>query len=122
MIIGFIGAGSMGGALIEGFIKSGIEYTNIIASVKTMERKDYLENLVTECVISEMSKPEVLDRLVKKLLQVQDRQTKENTALSLLIKERKKTQTALAPASAVVARVRQRTPAIPERRAPLCAA
>lgn len=58
-------------------------------------RKDYLENLVTECVISEMSKPEVLDRLVKTLLQVQDRQTKENTALSLLIKERKKTQTAL---------------------------
>ena len=45
-------------------------------------RKDYLENLVTECIISEMSKPEVLDRLVKTLLQVQDRQTKENTALS----------------------------------------
>ena len=43
MIIGFIGAGSMGGALIEGFIKSGIEYTNIVASVKTMEKKDYLE-------------------------------------------------------------------------------
>ena len=43
MIIGFIGAGAMGGALIEGFIKSGIEYTNIIASVKTMEKKDYLE-------------------------------------------------------------------------------
>ena len=43
MIIGFIGAGAMGGALIEGFIKSGIEYTNIVASVKTMEKKDYLE-------------------------------------------------------------------------------
>ena len=43
MIIGFIGAGAMGGALIEGFIKSGIEYNNIIASVKTMEKKDYLE-------------------------------------------------------------------------------
>ena len=35
MKIGFIGAGSMGGALIEGFIKAGIDKKNIIASVKT---------------------------------------------------------------------------------------
>lgn len=43
MTIGFIGAGAMGGALIEGFIKSGIDYKNIIASVKTIDKKDYLE-------------------------------------------------------------------------------
>ena len=40
MKIGFIGAGSMGGALIEGFIKSGIDKKNIIASVKTKEKKE----------------------------------------------------------------------------------
>lgn len=43
MKIGFIGAGSMGGALIEGFIKSGIDKRNIIASVKTKEKKESLE-------------------------------------------------------------------------------
>ena len=43
MKIGFIGAGSMGGALIEGFIKSGIDKKNIIASVKTKEKKESLE-------------------------------------------------------------------------------
>lgn len=43
MKIGFIGAGSMGGALIEGFIKAGIDKKNIIASVKTKEKKESLE-------------------------------------------------------------------------------
>ena len=43
MKIGFIGAGSMGGALIEGFIKSGIDKKNIIASDKTQEKKESLE-------------------------------------------------------------------------------
>lgn len=43
MTIGFIGAGSMGSALIEGFIKSGIDKKNIIASVKTKETKEKLE-------------------------------------------------------------------------------
>ena len=38
MKIGFIGAGSMGGALIEGFIKAKIDKKNIIASVKTKEK------------------------------------------------------------------------------------
>ncbi len=43
MKIGFIGVGSMGGALIEGFIKAGIDKKNIIASVKTKEKKESLE-------------------------------------------------------------------------------
>lgn len=43
MKIGFIGAGSMGGALIEGFIKAGIDKKDISASVKTKEKKESLE-------------------------------------------------------------------------------
>lgn len=42
-ILGFIGAGSMGGALIDGFIKSGISSKSIIAGVKTEEKKEYLK-------------------------------------------------------------------------------
>ena len=42
-MIGFIGAGAMGLALIEGFIKAGINKDNIIASVKTKEKKEQIE-------------------------------------------------------------------------------
>lgn len=41
MKVGFIGAGAMGSAMIEGFIKSG--FNNIIASVATNETKEKLE-------------------------------------------------------------------------------
>lgn len=42
-MIGFIGAGAMGLALIEGFIKAGINKNTIIASVKTKEKKEQIE-------------------------------------------------------------------------------
>lgn len=45
--IGFIGAGAMGGAIIEGLIKSGVNNKNIIASVKTKEKKEFLEKTLS---------------------------------------------------------------------------
>lgn len=50
-------------------------------------RKDVLENIVLENIISELSKPQVMNMLVNGLLAEQQRQAQCNTALNLLLKE-----------------------------------
>lgn len=52
-------------------------------------RKDVLENIVLENIISEFSKPQVMNTIVKGLLQEQQRQMQCNTALNLLLKEKR---------------------------------
>lgn len=62
---------------------------------KSMVRKDYFENLVIDIVITELSKPKTLDRIVKGLLEEQERFIKENSILNVLVREKKQIETAL---------------------------
>ena len=62
---------------------------------KSMVRKDYFENLVIDTVITELSKPKTLDRIVKGLLEEQERFIKENSILNVLVREKKQIETAL---------------------------
>ena len=60
-----------------------------------MVRKDYLENLVIDTVITELSKPKTLDRIVKGVLEEQERFIKEKSFLNVLLREKKQIETAL---------------------------
>lgn len=52
-------------------------------------RKDVLENLVLDNIITELNKPQVMETIVKGLLQEQQKQSNCNTALNLLLKEKR---------------------------------
>ena len=58
-------------------------------------RKDVLENIVLENIISEFSKPQVMNTIVKGLLQEQQRQMQCNTALNLLLKEKRSAENSI---------------------------
>ncbi len=58
-------------------------------------RKDVLENIVLENIISELSKPQVMNTIVKGLLQEQQRQANCNTALNLLLKEKRSAENSI---------------------------
>ena len=59
-------------------------------------RKDVLENLVLENIIAELNKPQVMDVIVKGLLQEQQRQATYNTTLNLLLKEKHSAENSIA--------------------------
>ena len=58
-------------------------------------RKEALEELVLDSVIEAMQDEKTMNALIRGLMQMQDANNKEKTALKLLLKERKQTQTAL---------------------------
>ncbi len=62
---------------------------------KSAIRKDVLENIVLDTVITELKKPHIMESIINGVLQVQDRQTQCNTVLNLLIKEQRQTDNAI---------------------------
>ena len=62
---------------------------------KSPIRKEVLEELVLSKIISALSRPPVLDYMVKELLREQERQTRQASALNSILKEKKRVDTAL---------------------------
>ncbi len=58
-------------------------------------RKDVLENLVLDNIISELNNPQVMETIVNGLLQEQQRQADCNTALNLLLKEKRSAENSI---------------------------
>ncbi len=58
-------------------------------------RKDVLENIVLENIISELNKPQVMNMLVKGLMQEQQRQMQCNTALNLFLNEKRSAENSI---------------------------
>ena len=58
-------------------------------------RKEVLEDLVLDKVIEELSRPHIVESIVSELMQVQERQMREASALNIILKEKKKVDTAL---------------------------
>lgn len=58
-------------------------------------RKDLLESLVVDSIISKLSKPKILDTIIANLLKIQDEQIKESSILTSLYKEKTKNETML---------------------------
>lgn len=57
--------------------------------------KDILESLVLENVISALSSTENINKIIDRLLFMQEQQSKSNTVLNLLIKEKRQTETGI---------------------------
>ena len=62
---------------------------------KSAIRKDVLENIVLDTVITELKKPHIMESIINGVLQVQERQAQCNTVLNLLIKEQRQTDNAI---------------------------
>ena len=62
---------------------------------KSPIRKEVLEELVLSKIISALSRPPVLDCMVKELLREQERQVRQASALNSILKEKKRVDTAL---------------------------
>ena len=62
---------------------------------KAMIRKEVIENLVTDTIIQKLSEPNLINITVSKILQRQENSICENSALSLLIKQKKQVDTAI---------------------------
>lgn len=60
-----------------------------------MIRKDFLENFVIDSIIKVLTKPKNMDIIIKRLLEVQEEQSKGSDKMKLLLKEKRKTETAL---------------------------
>lgn len=57
---------------------------------KTVINKEFLEELIINTVIEELSKPKNIDYIVKELLKIQDKQITENVELKILTREKAK--------------------------------
>lgn len=62
---------------------------------KSIIGKDFLENLVINTTIEELSKPQIINALVKGLLETQERQNNGTPILNLLAKEKRQTENAI---------------------------
>lgn len=62
---------------------------------KEMVRKEVIEDIVINAIVEKLCSPENIDRIVKELLQIQAQRIKENSILSVLIKQQRQTETAL---------------------------
>lgn len=62
---------------------------------KAMIRKEVIENLVTDTIVQKLSEPNLINIIVSKILQRQEKSICENSALSLLIKQKKQVDTAI---------------------------
>ena len=54
-----------------------------------MIRKEVIERLVTDTVVQKLSEPSLINILVSKIMQRQEKSIRENSSLSLLIKQKK---------------------------------
>jgi predicted DNA-binding protein len=61
----------------------------------TIFKKETLEELIIDNIIKELSKPETMDFITKKLLDIQEKEIRTNSTLSLLLKEQKQVQSSL---------------------------
>lgn len=62
---------------------------------KTILRKEYLEELIINTTLDELSNPQIMDRVIAELIKIQNRQITENTALRILSGEKSKVSKAL---------------------------
>lgn len=62
---------------------------------KSVIRKDILEKLVLDKIVSELTRPQIMDAIVANLMQMQEQQAKEASALNMILKEKRQTDTAL---------------------------
>lgn len=56
---------------------------------KSMIRKEVIERLVTDTIVQKLSEPSLINILVSKIMQRQEKSIRENSSLSLLIKQKK---------------------------------
>lgn len=62
---------------------------------KSMFRKEELERLILDNIVQELSKPEIMEDIIRSLIKIQEETAKINLTLSLLQKEQKQVTTAL---------------------------
>ena len=62
---------------------------------KSVIRKDILEKLVLDKIVSELNRPQIMNAIVSNLMQMQEQQAKEASALNMILKEKRQTDTAL---------------------------
>lgn len=62
---------------------------------KSQVRKEILEKYVLDNVVEQMSKPEILEKAVDYLLQVQENRIKQNSVVANLVKEKRQTENAI---------------------------
>ena len=62
---------------------------------KSVIRKDILEKLVLDKIVSELNRPQIMNAIVANLMQMQEQQAKEASALNMILKEKRQTDTAL---------------------------
>ena len=62
---------------------------------KSVVKKDDLEQLVIDTIISELSKPQTMERIISGILAEQERQIAQNSILKLLLREKKQVDTAV---------------------------
>ncbi len=62
---------------------------------KAMIRKEVIEYLVTDTIVQKLSEPNLINIIVSKILQRQEKSICENSSLSLLIKQKKQVDTAI---------------------------
>ncbi len=55
---------------------------------KTAINKEFLEELIINATIDELSKPQIMDKIVKELLKIQDKQITDNAKLKILVREK----------------------------------
>lgn len=62
---------------------------------KSMIGKDFLENLIVSTTVEELSRPQVMNALVKGLLDIQEQQSNGTPILKMLTKEKRQTENAI---------------------------
>lgn len=62
---------------------------------KTGIRKEKLEALILDSIITQMNNPETMNKFIKEILDTQERQLKEHSGLNALLKEQRQNETAL---------------------------
>ena len=62
---------------------------------KSVIRKDILEKLVLDKIVSELNRPQIMNAIVANLMQIQLQRAKEAPALNMILKEKRQTETAL---------------------------
>ena len=62
---------------------------------KSTIRKEVIENLVIDTIVKKLSEPDLIDILTSKIMQKQEKSIRENSSLSLLIKQKKQVDTSI---------------------------
>ncbi len=60
-----------------------------------MVRKEVIEDLVVKTAIEKLSNPEIMTYIINALMEIQERQLKENSVLKILTKQQKQVETAI---------------------------